>query len=78
MVVGLVGYGLVFWGGQLWSGCTQNTLLDIMWPGGQKFTPCKPASGSSSSGKPYVLPGTTPKTRKAMQTAATSPTSPHR
>lgn len=77
IVVGLLGYGLVFYGDQLWNGCAQNSFLAIMWPGGQKFIPCKPSSGSSS-GSPYVPPGTTPKTRKAMQTAATAPGTPHR
>ncbi len=47
IVVGLLGYGLAYWGAQLWSGCTQNTFLDIMWPGGTRFTPCAPAGGSS-------------------------------
>ena len=50
IVVGLLGYGLVFWGAQMWSGCTQNSFLDIMWPGGQKFTPCPPHTGSGSGG----------------------------
>ena len=51
IVVGLLGYGLTFWGVQLWNGCTQNSFLDIMWPGGGRFTPCS-GSGSSSPGAP--------------------------
>jgi hypothetical protein len=59
IVVGLVGYGLVFWGAQMWSGCTQNSFLDIMWPGGQRFTPCAPQGGGGSSGSAAaVQPGT--------------------
>ncbi len=50
IVVGLLGYGLTYWGAQLWSGCTQNSFLDIMWPGGQRFKPCPPKSGGGSSG----------------------------
>ena len=50
IVVGLLGYGLTYWGAQLWSGCTQNSFLDIMWPGGQRFKPCAPQSGGGSSG----------------------------
>ena len=50
IVVGLLGYGLTYWGAQLWSGCTQNSFLDIMWPGGQRFTPCAPQSGGGASG----------------------------
>jgi hypothetical protein len=59
IVVGLTGYGLVFWGAQLWSGCTQNSFLDIMWPGGTRFTPCAPApSGGGSATATAVQPGT--------------------
>jgi hypothetical protein len=43
IVVGLTGYGLVFWGAQMFNGCTANSFLNIMWPGGQKFKPCKGA-----------------------------------
>ncbi len=49
IVVGLLGYGLVFWGDQLWNGCTQNSFLDIMWPGGQRFKPCAPSASSPNS-----------------------------
>ena len=51
IVVGLLGYGLVYWGDQLWGGCAQNTFLDIMWPGGQRFQPCAKTTGSAP-GKP--------------------------
>ena len=54
IVVGLLGYGMTFWGIQLFNGCSSNTFLDIMWPGGQKFTPCK--SGSSSTTKSSTVP----------------------
>lgn len=47
MIVVLTGYGLTYWGNQLWNGCGQNSLLDIMWPGGSHFTPC---SGSTAGG----------------------------
>jgi hypothetical protein len=49
IVVGLLGYGLVFYGDQLWNGCAQNSFLAIMWPGGQKFIPCKPSASSGGS-----------------------------
>ena len=59
---GLLGYGILYWGLQLWSGCTQNTFLDIMWPGGQKFTPCQPMSGGSGGSGPGGVknPGSPP------------------
>ena len=57
IVVGLLGYGLTYWGAQLWSGCTQNTFLDIMWPGGTHFKPCAPAAGGPS-GPPATAQGT--------------------
>lgn len=62
IVVGLLGYSLVFYGDQLWNGCTQNSLLNIMWPGGQKFIPCKPASGSGGGAGPNA-PGSGQKTK---------------
>ena len=80
IVVGLLGYGLVFYGSQLWSGCTQNSFLDIMWPGGQHFKPCPPQSGGGSSGnggQPNPL-GLTSKQKRAYRTAATGPGTPHR
>ncbi|MDA8395269.1 MAG: hypothetical protein M0T72_08535 [Candidatus Dormibacteraeota bacterium] len=57
IVSGLLGYGILYWGLQLWSGCTQNSLLDIMWPGGQRFTPCQPAT-STGTGPPAKAHGT--------------------
>lgn len=59
IVVGLLGYGLVYWGDQLWGGCAQNTFLDIMWPGGQRFKPCAKTKSGSGGGKPVVpkVPG---------------------
>ena len=65
IVVGLVGYGMAFWGAQLFNGCTTNSFLDIMWPGGQKFVPC--SSGSSS------LSTTTPNTGGAAGSGVQSP-----
>ena len=57
IVVGLLGYGLTYWGVQLWSGCSQNSFLDIMWPGGQRFQPCAPAAGSGSQPAKATAPG---------------------
>ncbi len=80
IVVGLLGYSLIFYGDQLWNGCTQNSLLNIMWPGGQKFIPCKPSSsGTQTTAQADAAAGaTTPAQVKARTTAATSPGSPHR
>ena len=50
IVVGLLGYGLTYWGVQLWNGCTQNSFLDIMWPGGGRFTPCAPSGSGGGTG----------------------------
>ena len=72
IVVGILGYSLVFWGDQLWNGCSQNTLLDLMWPGGTHFKPCAPASSS-----PGGLTLTSAQ-KKAYQVAATAPGTPHR
>lgn len=76
IVVGLLGYGLVYYGSQLWNGCTQNSFLDIMWPGGAKFSPCKPTA-STPGGQPNPL-GLTSKQKNAYRTAATGPGTPHR
>ncbi len=76
ILVALAGYTLVYLGLQNLNGCNAK-LLDVITPG--KYTPCKAAPSSSSpGGKPYIQPGTTPKTRKARQTAATAPGTPHR
>lgn len=46
MVVVLFGYGLSFFGWQVWEGCNPN-LIDVFWPG--KYTKCSGGSASQNT-----------------------------
>jgi hypothetical protein len=48
--VGLLGYGLIYWGVQMFEQRTCNSFLDLIWPGGGHVKPCAPMPSSSSGG----------------------------
>ena len=59
IVVFLVGYGVTYWGYQVFNQCSAS-FIDVMWPG--RFTPCAPGSSTPGAppGLPYVPPNAGP------------------
>lgn len=45
ILVSVVGYGLGFWGYQVYNGCSAS-FIDVMWPG--RFQPCGGATAPVS------------------------------
>ena len=57
IVVFLVGYGVTYWGYQVFNQCSAS-FIDVMWPG--KFTPCAPGSSTPGSGGGKAATATSP------------------